>query len=60
MAENWEEMREKIGKNWFRMSSGKEWADLCVIAIGSLEVIGICHMSYQLDECGTRPFLAGP
>ena len=31
------------------------WRDLCVIT----KVIGICHMSYQPDECGTRPFSGG-
>ena len=39
MAKNWEDRREKIGKNWLRLVSGKEWGDLCVIAIGSLENI---------------------
>ena len=61
MAKNWEEMREKnIGKNWFRLASGKKWGDLWVIVIGTLEVIGICRTSHQPDKCGTMLFYVYP
>ena len=41
MAENWEEMREKNGKNRFRLASSNEWGNLCEIAIVSVEVISL-------------------
>ena len=48
--------RKKIGKNWFRLAFGNEWGDLLLIAIGRLEVIGICLPPHQPDEYGARPF----
>ena len=47
--------KKKIGKNWFRLVSAKESENHCVIAIGSLEVIGICLPSHQPDEYDASP-----